>query len=537
MPAPGGSPALHAAGGRSGLPVQESGKASDPTAAWAEVYDELRSAQSLASVLNDPRSGNRLTRGEVTSLEDFWDAVREGVEELSSARDGDLPVADEAAVGARTDELIGPVPEASELQPYLDTFREHWDAYHRNHQGRGSRRELAALGAAAGGGPAVPPEYCQSDFKLEHHKVFNQSLQASIEGQEEFNLELTGYLDHIELSLCEHIRRAERDQLFESLARMGEPLRVDVQATLEVVRLLRGRMRSRVAARGVLGLIAREQLLPSAVAMSAAVESLDRLQKGQVETHSTQATDASMAMEKLTQAVSATQLSAHKLKQLMNASGVKTNETFAKLESQIRVLGGAQLPTCATPLVKNIDAMGRQVSDKFYDQFRVALPKLRDPRSQVIHSLRTGRDLPIDLAKCAGWPDGALALEPQHGAFNEQGIPKAIAEGIPELIGGPLSSHRAVDDVSSRLVVDRGRVLSIASRGPAGSLQRLTELIEPQRNHCLNVELLQNMCRHTLGLNSASACLAGRLGFPGAWRAEVLPRTLKKFQMYMRQQG
>jgi hypothetical protein len=196
-------------------------------------------------VLNDPRGGNRLTRGEVTSLEDFWEAVREGVEELSGARDGDVPVVDEAAVGARTDELIGPVPEVSELQPYLDTFRQHWDSYHRNHQGRGSKLELSAL--AADGSPtgrAVPSEYYQSDFKLDHHKVFNQSLQASIEGQEELNSELTGYLDHIELSLCEHIRRAERDQLFESLARMGEPLRADLQSTLEVVRLLRGRMRS-----------------------------------------------------------------------------------------------------------------------------------------------------------------------------------------------------------------------------------------------------------------------------------------------------
>ncbi|CAE7397368.1 scat, partial [Symbiodinium sp. CCMP2456] len=79
---------------------------------WARVWDELRSQQSLASVINDPLRGSRLLRGQWEGLGEFVETVRESVGELNDQRDDG---AIDPATVARIDELIGQVPEVAEF--------------------------------------------------------------------------------------------------------------------------------------------------------------------------------------------------------------------------------------------------------------------------------------------------------------------------------------------------------------------------------------------------------------------------------------
>ncbi|CAJ1345586.1 unnamed protein product [Effrenium voratum] len=222
---------------------------------WARVYDELRSQQSLASVINDPFRGSRLLRGQWDGLGEFVGTVWESVEELNDQRETE---GIDPAVLARIDALIGPVPEASELQPYLDTFADVWDVYHRNHRRKSrwpnaSAREVASssrgppedddLVAAREAHFAVPPEYFSTSFSLEQHPIFRQSLETAVDRQEDLHAELSGYMDMVEVSLFEHIRKAQQDRLFDSLASLGEPLQQDLSGALAVVRTLRGHLK------------------------------------------------------------------------------------------------------------------------------------------------------------------------------------------------------------------------------------------------------------------------------------------------------
>jgi len=236
---------------------------------WAEAYDELRGRQSLASVVNDPRSRLRPPDG----IGDLLDKLRQHAEDIGTQRDEEAAVNADALVQSRTDQLVGPLPDIADFKPYLDALTDLWDVYHRNHRVRqvrplaGQSQRLGSTapppqngipeskdtGAASLDGFAgdacdahhsVPHEYFSGDFKLEHHQVFRQSLQTSVERQEELNAELTGHLDLIEVSLFEHIRRAQRDQLFDSLTRLGEPLQQDLRSALSVVVGLRSNLRS-----------------------------------------------------------------------------------------------------------------------------------------------------------------------------------------------------------------------------------------------------------------------------------------------------
>eukprot|EP00931_Biecheleriopsis_adriatica_P007297 TRINITY_DN1085_c0_g1_i3.p1 TRINITY_DN1085_c0_g1~~TRINITY_DN1085_c0_g1_i3.p1 ORF type:complete len:1034 (+),score=258.40 TRINITY_DN1085_c0_g1_i3:56-3157(+) len=236
---------------------------------WAKVYDELRSQQSLASVTNDPCRGSRLLRGQWDGLTDFVDTVWESVEEYNEQRQDDG--AADAAVLARIDALIGEVPTTSDFRPYLDTFTDVWEVYHRNHRRTHARRAVTsdadsadpivrrsssrhlhregleedeASTAACEAHFSVPHEYFSASFSLEHHQIFRQSLETSVEKQEDMHAELMGHLDLVEVSLFEHIRRAQRDQLFDSLASLGEPLQQDLSGALTVIRQLRSQLRT-----------------------------------------------------------------------------------------------------------------------------------------------------------------------------------------------------------------------------------------------------------------------------------------------------
>jgi len=231
----------------SGQPAARNAASGEP-GKWVDVSDELRSHQSLTSVINDPSKGRSIFRGRWDGIGDFWDKIRESVEEIGEQREADVKAASDATIG---DSLIGPIPDVTDFQPYLDSFVELWDVYARNHKTRrcgeqvtgrsdGNKDDASACDAHRG----VPHVYFQDDFKLEHHQIFRQSLQTSVERQEELNAELTGHLDMVEVSLFEHIRQAQRDQLFDSLATLGEPLQEDLRSTLSVVKVLRGRLRS-----------------------------------------------------------------------------------------------------------------------------------------------------------------------------------------------------------------------------------------------------------------------------------------------------
>lgn len=243
------TPMAAAAGGGGGAAIPRAARAPGP---WAGVYDELRSHQCLSSVINDPSKGRGLLRN-FEGISDLWSAVGDIMEELGEAREAEAQGGPDG-VFARTDALIGPVPELPDFQPYLETFADLWEVYHRNHrskvrrqnpQGPSAGRDAVGEDAAAcDAHRAVPHEFFRSDFKLEQHQIFRQSLQTSVERQEELNSELTHQLDLIEVSLFEQIRRAQRDQLFDSLARLNEPLQEDLKSTLSVLAKLRGRMRS-----------------------------------------------------------------------------------------------------------------------------------------------------------------------------------------------------------------------------------------------------------------------------------------------------
>jgi hypothetical protein len=219
-----------------------------PHAKWAEVYDELRSHQSLASVVNDPSKGRGLFKGKIEGIGDFWDKFRESLEDQREANNEVRGASEPSA----TDLLLGPLPELADFQSYLDTFADLWDVYARNAKPQKARQagrnasqaELADDDAALDARHSVPHEYFQSEFKLEHHQIFRQSLQTSIQNAEDINDDLTQHLDMIEVSLFEHIRRAQRDQLFDQVARLGDPLQEDLRSTLSVVTALRGQLRS-----------------------------------------------------------------------------------------------------------------------------------------------------------------------------------------------------------------------------------------------------------------------------------------------------
>lgn len=220
---------------------------------WAEVHDELRSRQSLSSVINDPLRGKGIFRRDVDGIGDLFDKLKESVEDINEQRDNEAQEAVDAERLARTEELFGSVPQVADFQPYLEAFTALWDVYYRNNQAKiirarrgqeASRNDGLDDDAACDAHHAVPPEYFQTDFKLEHHSILKQPLQSVLEHQDEFNADLTGHLDTIEVSLFEHIRRAQRDQLFETLARMGEPLQEDLKATLSVITALRQQMHS-----------------------------------------------------------------------------------------------------------------------------------------------------------------------------------------------------------------------------------------------------------------------------------------------------
>jgi len=57
-------------------------------------------------------------------------------------------------------------------------------------------------------------------------------------------MELTGYLDHIEVALFDQIRQAQLDHLFDSLADMGQPLQQELHSTCSVVAGLRAKLKS-----------------------------------------------------------------------------------------------------------------------------------------------------------------------------------------------------------------------------------------------------------------------------------------------------
>mmetsp|Transcript_10019 Transcript_10019/g.22476 ORF Transcript_10019/g.22476 Transcript_10019/m.22476 type:complete len:1009 (+) Transcript_10019:101-3127(+) len=216
-----------------------------PNQRWSEVYQELQTLQSLTSVINNP-SQNKPP----TSITELWEVVREGVEELTADQSGQK---DGKGAEAPTESLLGPIPDISDFQSYIDTFADFWEVYARNHRVANKRRTggtfLGKDGTAENGNrcelpESVPSEYGSSDFKLEQHQLFKQPLQTSVERQDELNAELSSHLDTIEVALFEHIRKAQREQLFDSVAKMGEPLRDDLRSTVTVVTSLRSRLKS-----------------------------------------------------------------------------------------------------------------------------------------------------------------------------------------------------------------------------------------------------------------------------------------------------
>lgn len=175
------------------------------------------------------------------------DSVRESVEEFSEQSADGLPDAEYAATLRRIDAHIGPLPDIAEFKPYLDSFSDVWDTYHRRHA-RAQRHRKAE--AQNGGEPAdswadhreVPQEYFSPDFALERHHIFRQSLEASVNLEEGWNAELEGHLDRIEVSLFEHIRTAQRERRFDTLVELTEPLQEDLQGALSLIASFRGQL-------------------------------------------------------------------------------------------------------------------------------------------------------------------------------------------------------------------------------------------------------------------------------------------------------
>eukprot|EP00971_Amphidinium_carterae_P164056 3252541-Amphidinium_carterae.1 len=93
---------------------------------WSEVYNELQSLQSLTSVINNP-SQNKPP----ASINELWEVLREGYDDLTSEqstqKDGKGPE-------APSESLLGPIPELSDFQSYIDTFADFWEVYARNHK-------------------------------------------------------------------------------------------------------------------------------------------------------------------------------------------------------------------------------------------------------------------------------------------------------------------------------------------------------------------------------------------------------------------
>lgn len=275
----------------------EHGTPESKASTWARVSDELRSQQSLASVTNDPFRGSRLLRGQWDGLTDFVDTVWESVEEFNETRETDA--AADAAVSARIDALVGTVPTVEDFQPYLDTFADVWAVYHKNHRRRARRAdglEVKALGSSPANGSSavassrdppedeededeasaaareahfsVPHEFFSANFSLEQHQIFRQSLETSVDKEFEIQSELAGYLDLVEISLFEQIRRAQKDELFDSLASLGEPLQQDLSGALAVIAQLRGQLRA-----------AQEHQLRAAMAVGRLARRKERVQE------------------------------------------------------------------------------------------------------------------------------------------------------------------------------------------------------------------------------------------------------------------
>lgn len=136
-----------------------------------------------------------------------------------------------------------------DFQPYLETFQELWDVYYRaTYKGKPRRQSDGGRGAGAAEDAeahrGVPREFFSTDFRLERHAIFKQPLHASVERQAELNEELTGYLDLVEVSLFQQIRQAQKDQVFDSLSQLNEPLQDDLRSTLSVLKTLRDQLRS-----------------------------------------------------------------------------------------------------------------------------------------------------------------------------------------------------------------------------------------------------------------------------------------------------
>lgn len=230
------------------ISAQRSRSSRNITVTWAAVNDELRGKQSLSSILNNPR-GKGLLRDRWEGVSDVIEAFGEIVEEIGDFCEEESQEGEATAVQAKTDALLGDVPRYADFAPYLETFQELWDIYYRS-MSRGKQQIEGCRGGATGSTPAtslhhaVPHEYFSSDFKLERHQIFKQSLQTSVEFQEDLNIELTGYLDLVEVSLYEQIRQAQRDQVFESLAKLNKPLQEDLKSALTVFAQLRSRLHS-----------------------------------------------------------------------------------------------------------------------------------------------------------------------------------------------------------------------------------------------------------------------------------------------------
>eukprot|EP00929_Paragymnodinium_shiwhaense_P078534 TRINITY_DN40727_c0_g2_i1.p1 TRINITY_DN40727_c0_g2~~TRINITY_DN40727_c0_g2_i1.p1 ORF type:complete len:1155 (-),score=285.77 TRINITY_DN40727_c0_g2_i1:167-3631(-) len=235
---------------------------------WDAVYDQLRSRQSLSSVINDPSRGRSVFQN-TNNFGDFVERLKESVEEIGG-QNVEAEKAAELAVQTKCEQLVGPLPDLAEFRSYLDTINDVWEIYRRNHRSRVSSSKArnghalpsdatpggmdAKQTAQTPGGAAeveawaahhsVPSEYFMGDFKLDQHQIFRQPLQVSVEREHELNAELTGHLDLIEVSLFEHIKMAQRDQLFDSLVRLGEPLQEDLQSALSVVSVMRQKLAS-----------------------------------------------------------------------------------------------------------------------------------------------------------------------------------------------------------------------------------------------------------------------------------------------------
>ncbi|CEM23723.1 unnamed protein product [Vitrella brassicaformis CCMP3155] len=221
MAADGPSPSSPRSPRRAGSSAAASAASARPPNDYSDVYRELRTTQSLSSVLNNPES------------ESLWSEV---VEALTIRGEREAPPPP-----------LSPIPEvkAEDFRPYLDGIRQQL----REHAHRGERRR----GSDAAGGDRgslhrvqdfsrcfriVPQMYFQSDFQLAKHQIFRQSLHTSMAMQEK----LSNYLDVVEVSLFDQIR--SRFQSFFSALNNLESVQEDLRSAVDSLRSLRGDLAS-----------------------------------------------------------------------------------------------------------------------------------------------------------------------------------------------------------------------------------------------------------------------------------------------------